>query len=67
MFRVKRTTTSYCVTLLSKMQMTPLFLVLLLFYALSHHDHLCHFTWIINPLKQRQRATCMMALGFLVF
>ena len=34
MFGVKRTITSYCFTLLSKIQMTPLFLVLLLSYAL---------------------------------
>ena len=34
MFGVKRTITSYCFTLLSKMQMTPLLLVLLFSYAL---------------------------------
>ena len=34
MFGVKRKITSYCFTLLSKMQMTPLLLVLLFSYAL---------------------------------
>ena len=47
MFGVKRTITSYCFTLLSKMQMTPLLLVLLLSYALWRQ--LCRFTWIIKP------------------
>ena len=41
MFGVKRTITSYCFTLLSKMQMTPLFLVLLFSYALWRQ--LCRF------------------------
>ena len=50
MFGVKRTITSYCFTLLSKMQMTPLFLVLLLSYALWRL--LCRFTWIINRFPE---------------
>ena len=48
MFGVKRTITSYCFTLLSKIQMSPLFLVLLLSYALWRQ--LCRFKWIINPV-----------------
>ena len=35
-FGIKRTITSHCLTLLSKMQMTPFILMLLLSYALSY-------------------------------
>ena len=53
MFGVKQTITSYCFTLLSKMHMAPLFLVLLLSYALWRK--LCRFTWIINHQTTKSR------------
>ena len=66
MFGVKQTIISYCFTLLSKLQMTPLCLILLFSYASWHQ--LRRFAWIINPSPKEKswRLPIMLHVPFLI-